>query len=86
MKLRSEEFKKRSRNNFHEDVNNLVRRRHRETLSWLSKTAEGLLLNGDAVLASARICLTYEEGSSLSNDVALALVRICLTQEVEWET
>ena len=32
------------------------------------------------ILASARICLTHEEGSF---DAALALVRICLTQEVE---
>jgi len=70
---------KRLRNTFREDVNNLVQRRRRETLSWPSKIAEGLLLSGDAALASARICLTHEEGLSLSDDAALALVRICLT-------
>ena len=77
VKLGFEKFKERSRNNFHEDVNNLVRRRCRETLSWPSKTAKGSTLSGDAALASARICLTHEEGSLLSDDTALALVRIC---------
>ena len=77
MKLGSEKFKKTLRNTFREDVNNLVWRRRRETLSWSSKIAEGSLLNGDVVLASARICLTHEEGSSLTDDAALALVRIC---------
>ena len=61
------------------DVNNLIQRRRRETLSWPSKIAEGSPLSGDAALASARICLTHEEGLSLSDDAALALVRICLT-------
>ena len=70
---------KRLRNTFREDINNLVQRRHRETLSWTSKIAEGSPLSGDAALASARICLTHEEGLSLSDDAALALVRICLT-------
>ena len=79
MKLESEKFKKRSKNTFREDVNNLVRRRRRETLPWPLKTAEGSPLIGDAALASARICLTHEEGSSLSDDASLALVRICLT-------
>ena len=86
MKLESEKFKERSRNTFREDVNNLVQRRRRETLSWPSKIVEGSPLSGDAALASARICLTHEEGSSLSDDVALAMVRICLTQEVEGES
>ena len=43
------------------------------------------MLSGDTALASARICLTHEEGSSLSDDAILAIVRICLTQEVERE-
>ena len=79
MKLGSEKFKEMLRNTFLENVNNLVRRRRRETLSWPSKIVEGLPLSGDVALASMRICLTHEEGSSLSNDAALALVRICLT-------
>ena len=70
---------KRFRNTFREDVKNLVQRRRRETLSWPSKIADGSPLSSDAALASARICLTHEEGLSLSDDVALALVRICLT-------
>ena len=81
MKLESEKFNERLRNTFREDVNNLVQRRRRETLSWPSKTAEGSSLSGDAALASARICLTHEEGSSLSGDAALASARICLTHE-----
>ena len=40
-------------------------------------------LSGDAALASARICLTHEEGSSLNDNAVLSLARICLTQEVE---
>ena len=80
MKLGSEKFKQRSRNTFREEVDNLVRRRCRKTLSWPSKTAEGWSLSGDAALASTRICLTHEERSSLSDDAALALVRICLSQ------
>ena len=67
------------RNTFREDVNNLVQRRRRETLSWPSKIAKGSPLRGDAALASTRICLTHEKGLSLSDDAALALVRICLT-------
>ena len=86
VKLGSEKFKERSRNTFRENVDNLVRRRRRETLSWPSKTTEGSTLSGDAALASARICLTHEEGWLLSDDVALALARICLIQEVEEET
>ena len=86
VKLGSEKFKERSRNTFREDVNNLVRRRHRETLSWPSKIAERSSLSNDAALTSARICLTNEEGLSLSDDAALTLVRICLNQEVEGET
>ena len=72
-----------SRNTFRQDVNDLVRRRRRETLSWPSKTAEGSSFNDDATLTSARICLTHEEGSLLSGDATLAPARICLTQEVE---
>ena len=34
-------------------------------------------------MASARICLTHEEGSSLCDDAALAPVIIFLTQKVE---
>ena len=79
MKLGYEKFKERLRNTFREDVNNLVRRRRRETLSWASKIAEGSPLSGDAALALVRICLTYEEGSPLSDNAALALVKICLT-------
>ena len=75
---------KRLRNTYRENVNNLVHRRRRETLSWPSKIAEGLLLSGDAALASARICLTYEEGLSLSDDAALTSARICLTHEEEY--
>ena len=85
MKLGSAKFKERSRNTFREDVNNLVRRRRRETFSCPSKIVEGSPLSG-AALASARICLTHEKGSSLNDDAALTLVRICLTQEVERET
>ena len=77
MKLGSEKFKERLRNTLHEDVNNLVQRRRRDTLSWPSKTAEGSSPSDDAVLASTIICLTHEEGSSPTNDAALALVRIC---------
>ena len=83
MKLGSEKFKEKSRNIFREDINNLVRRRRKETISWQSKTAEGSPLSGDVALASVRICLTDEEGSSLSDDAALAPVIIFLTQEVE---
>ena len=54
MNLGSEKFKERSRNTFREDVNNLIRRRHRETLSCPSKTVEGSLLSGDVALALAR--------------------------------
>ena len=86
MTLGSENFKERSRNTFREDVDNLVRRRRRETLSWPSITVKGSSLSDDAALASTRICLTHEEGLSLSDDAALALVRICLSQEVEGET
>ena len=67
------------RNTFREDVNNLIQRRRRETLSWPSKIAEGSPLSGDAALASTRICLTHKQGLSLSDDATLALVRICLT-------
>ena len=70
---------KRLRNTLCEDVNNLVQRRRRETLSWPSKIAERLPLSGNAALASAIICLTHEEGLSLSDDATLVLVRICLT-------
>ena len=72
------------KNTFREDVNNLVQRRCRETLSWPSKIAEGSLFSGNAALASTRICLTHEEGLSLSDDAALALVRICLTPRSRW--
>ena len=58
MKLGSEKFKERLENTFREDVNNLVQRRRRETLSWPSKIAEGSPLSGDAALALVRICLT----------------------------
>ena len=70
-----------SKNIFREDVDNLVRRRRRETLSWPQKTTEGSSLSEDAALTSARICLTHEEGSSLSDDAALASTRICLAHE-----
>lgn len=60
VKLGSEKFKEMLINTFHEDANNLVRKRCGEILSWPSKTAEGLSLNGDAALALARICLTHE--------------------------
>ena len=62
MKLESEKFKERPRNTFHEDVNNLVRRRHRETLSCLSKTVEGSSLYNDVTLTSAIICLNPLRG------------------------
>ena len=60
MKLGSEKFKETVRNTFREGVDNLVRRRRRETLSWLSKIVEGLLLSDDAALASMRIYITQE--------------------------
>ena len=74
MKLGFEKFKEKSRNTFCEDVNNLVQRMLRETHSCPSKSVERSSLSGDAALASARICLTHEEGSSLSDDTALAPV------------
>ena len=54
---KKKKFKEKLINTFREDINNLVWRRRRETLSWPSKIAEGSPLSGDATLASVRICL-----------------------------